>query len=123
MKLVLEYRKKGSSGKVNESKQKLKLVVNRFKLPLVFMAVGLLLMLMPSSSDTKPELDKTDAMIGKILSNAQGVGDCIVLISDKGVVIVCEGADKPKVKLEIIQAISSYTGYSSEKITILKMVD
>ena len=80
-------------------------------------------MLMPVNSTKDISQDSTDVLVGKILSSAQGVGDSVVIISDKGVIVVCEGADKAKVRLEIIQAISSYTGYSSEKITILKMVD
>ena len=43
--------------------------------------------------------------------------------SDSGVVVVCEGAANPKVRLDIIRAVESYTGYSSDKITILRMTD
>ena len=97
--------------------------LNKLKFPLIFLVIGLVLMLGSNQSKPEIEMNKTDLLMGEVLSSVQNVGDCIVVISDQGVVIVCEGADKAKVRLEIIQAISSYTGYSSEKITILKMLD
>ena len=38
-----------------------------------------------------------------------------------GAIIVCQGGDIPTVKLNIVQAVSSVTGISSERITVLKM--
>ena len=38
-----------------------------------------------------------------------------------GAIIVCQGGDQPAVKLSIVQAVSSVTGISSERITVLKM--
>lgn len=80
-------------------------------------------MLIPTSENKEYTFGKNDSLVSQILSSVDGVGDALVLISDKGVVVVCQGADNAKVKLEIINAVSSYTGYSSDKITILKMVD
>lgn len=60
-----------------------------------------------------------------ILASGGGVEQPIKLyeISPKykGALIVCDGADSPSVKLEIISAVSSLCGISSDKITILKM--
>lgn len=39
----------------------------------------------------------------------------------KGAIIVCEGADRPAVKLKLIEAVSSLTGLGSDKISVLKM--
>lgn len=39
----------------------------------------------------------------------------------KGAVIVCEGADRPSVKLAIVQAVSRLTGLGSDKISVIKM--
>jgi len=39
----------------------------------------------------------------------------------QGAVVVCEGADKATVRLNIIRAVSSLTGLSSDKITVIKM--
>jgi hypothetical protein len=55
------------------------------------------------------------------LSQTQGVGKAQVLISDSGVVVACAGAANASVRLDIIRAVSSYTGFGSDKITILKL--
>ena len=39
----------------------------------------------------------------------------------KGAVIVCEGAERPSVKLAIVQAVSRLTGLGSDKISVMKM--
>ncbi len=39
----------------------------------------------------------------------------------KGAVVVCEGADSPAVKLDLIRAVSSLTGLGSDKISVIKM--
>ncbi len=59
----------------------------------------------------------------EILSNTRGVGRAMVLISEKGVVVACTGAEDPQVKLDIIRAIGSYTGFGSDRITVLKLAD
>jgi len=38
-----------------------------------------------------------------------------------GAIIVCQGGDRPAVKLAVVQAVSSVTGISSERISVLKM--
>lgn len=39
----------------------------------------------------------------------------------QGAVILCQGAEKPKVRLSIVEAVSNATGLSTDKITVLKM--
>ena len=39
----------------------------------------------------------------------------------RGAIIVCEGADKPEVRLHIIEAVASVTGLGTDKISVLKM--
>jgi hypothetical protein len=99
----------------------LKVYLERFKYPLLILAVGLLLMMLPDENNSKTVFADKDALMAKILSSAEGIGNALVLVSDKGVIVVCEGGDKANVRLEIIDAVSSYTGYSSDRITILKM--
>lgn len=38
-----------------------------------------------------------------------------------GAVILCQGADKPKVKLAIVEAVSKATGLGADQISVLKM--
>ena len=39
----------------------------------------------------------------------------------QGAIIVCSGADDPRVKLEIVDAVSKATGLGANKISVLKM--
>ena len=119
----MEYPKKGNIGNMSDMKEKLTPLLERFKLPIVLLALGLVFMLIPGNEVPENISKGNDSLVAEMLSQVQGVGKANVLISDKGVVVVCQGADKAKTRMEIIQAISSYTGDSSDKITILKMVD
>lgn len=38
-----------------------------------------------------------------------------------GAIVLCQGADRPQVKLSIVEAVSSATGLTSDRITVLKM--
>lgn len=96
--------------------------LDRLKYPLLILALGLLLLLMPSGSNKNTETDG-NADLQSILSSARGVGQAQVLISENGVVVVCDGADDAAVKLDILRAVGSYTGFGSDKITILKRME
>lgn len=39
----------------------------------------------------------------------------------RGAVVVCQGADSPTVKLNVVEAVASVTGLSADRITVLKM--
>jgi len=108
---------------MNKIKEKWGTLLERFKFPLLVLSLGLILMLLPGNNTPEPVSSERDAVVAGILSRVKGVGESLVLISDKGVVVVCHGADSAKTRMEIIQAVSSYTGFGSDKITILKMVD
>jgi len=58
------------------------------------------------------------------LSSVDGAGEVRVLLSDDGgAVVVCAGADDAAVRLELTQAVKSFTGFGSDRITILKIAD
>ena len=96
--------------------------LEQLKIPLLILAVGLLILLMPGSGQKDREADENNDL-QTILSSAQGIGQAQVLISENGVVIVCDGTDDASVKLDIIRAVGSYTGFGSDKITILKRME
>ena len=96
--------------------------LDKFKYPLVVLAIGVVLMLLPGDSSPAAGTSEEEPM-ALLLSSTQGVGESRVLISENGVVVVCQGAENARVRLDIIQAVSSYTGFTSDKITILKMAD
>jgi hypothetical protein len=97
--------------------------LEKFKYPALILAIGLFLLLLPGSSAKKEESQDPNALLQDVLSHTEGVGEAKVLISDSGVVVICRGAENPKVRLDIIRAVISYTGFGSDKITVLKMSD
>ena len=97
--------------------------LERFKYPLLVLLVGVLLMLLPLSPAKKEEEPAGETRLEQILSCSRGVGQARVLLSENGVVVVCRGADDAEVRLDMIRAIRSYTGFGSDKITILKLAD
>lgn len=97
--------------------------LEKFKYPLIVLILGVILMLLPGGSIQEKDTADSNQLVAQMLSQTRGVGQARVLISENGVVIVCQGADNAGVRLDIIRAVSSYTGFASDKITILKMAD
>ncbi len=103
--------------------KKAQTLLDKFKYPLLVLGIGVLLMLLPGSVRSPTSGKEQDVDFAQLLSRAEGVGDSALVLSDSGIVIVCEGADDPAVKLALLQAIRSYTGFSADRITILKMTE
>ena len=97
--------------------------LEKFKYPLIVLIVGVVLMLIPGKSTYLNTPSGTDEPLKTVLSCTNGVGRAEVIASECGVVVVCDGAEDAKVRLDIVRAVSSYTGFASDKITILKMTD
>jgi len=100
---------------------KLRPALDRYKYPLLILLIGMILLLLPSSSEKAAVTADRAAALAELLSAAQGVGEAKVLISESGVVVACRGAANASVRLDIIRAVTSYTGFGSDKITILKL--
>lgn len=92
--------------------------LEKIKYPLLILALGILLMLLPGTP--KMETPEPETGLGEALSMTEGVGKAYVLISENGVVVVCDGALDAKIRMEITEAVKSYTGFGADKITILK---
>ena len=97
-------------------------MLDKFKYPLLILILGIILMLLPTGTE-KSNTAEGDERIQQMLSSVEGVGEAQVIISDTGVVVVCRGAENAAVRLDIIRAISAYTGFGSDRITILKLAD
>lgn len=95
--------------------------LEKFKYPALILAIGLVFLFLPGTADRKESDRDVNTMLQELLTHTEGVGEARVLISDSGVVVVCRGADDPVVRLDIIRAVISYTGFGSDKITVLKM--
>ena len=88
-----------------------------YRFPLLILAIGIALMLLPTAGKSeKPE----GGSLGEALSMTQGVGEAYVLISESGVVVVCDGAENAATRLQIITAVKTYTGFGADQITVLK---
>lgn len=152
--------------------KKLTEFVSKYRYVALVLVIGLILMLLPTSSSEKNDpadpiaetaAEKTVAEeLEEILRRIEGVGDVkvmltvqtgevviyqydekssgrdTVIITDdsraesavvqqvnppiyRGAIIVCRGADSAAVRLNVIQAVSSVTGLSADRITVLKM--
>lgn len=74
--------------------------------------------------NNQPDREETEENT-VLVSDGHGA-DSPVIVSWKyplyrGAVVVCQGADSPTVKLHIVRAVSSATGLSSDKISVIKM--
>lgn len=96
--------------------------LSKYKYPVLVFLIGILLLFLPGSQKSSEKTVATDEekRFEYVLENSDGVGNASVLISDEGIVIVCDGAENPQVKLSIINAAEVFTGFSSDKIEILK---
>ena len=69
-----------------------------------------------SNSKTIDTVTITDAQ-----RNQTGLICQINPVSYKGVIIVCQGADNPTVRLNLVDAVSKLTGLGANRISVLKM--
>ncbi len=109
--------------------------LSKNKYVLMVFALGMLLILLPSSSKknensgntvytleaTGVSLATESGKVADIMSEIDGVGRAEVLLSRNGAVIVCDGADSAKVRLLVTNAVMAYTGLGSDKIWVVKM--
>ena len=103
--------------------KKLREGLEKYKYPLLVAVIGLVFLLLPSGGGKEETGREQDILLQEILSQTEGVGPVKVLISDSGVVVVCRGAENPRVHLDIIRAVGAYTGFGSERITVLKLAE
>lgn len=104
--------------------EELKKRLAKYKYPAIILLIGIMFIIMPAGTKSaEPELKGEAELLKEILSKSEGIGRLDVIMSDKGVVVVCDGANDANVRLNIIRAVSSYTGFTSDKISILRMAD
>ena len=106
---------------MNKETNALGAAIEKWKYPLLILLIGLLLMLITTSKEREEPAADAQEALAAVLAGTQGVGEARVLISDHGVVVACTGASNASVRLDIIRAVGSYTGFGSDKITILKL--
>ena len=92
-----------------------------FLYPFLLLLLGILFMLVPSGSKREKTPTDESVLLSQLLSECRDIGDARVLISESGVIVACEGASRASVRLDILHAVYSYTGFGSDKITILQL--
>jgi hypothetical protein len=115
---------------MTEGTKKILSKAGKFKYPLIVLLAGILLMLLPTGRSAAVNTAESDSQASRdeermeyVLSGVEGAGEVRVLLSDGGAVVVCSGADDARVRLELTEAVKSFTGFGSDRITILKIQD
>lgn len=106
---------------MEQLREKLK-KLDKLKYPLFVALIGMMILLMPAASEEKAhEEAEAAAVLQGALEHIEGVGEVELIISDKGAVVVCVGAENAETRLDIIKAVCTYTGFGTDKVTVLKM--
>ena len=96
--------------------------VSKYKYLLFLLLLGLVLLLWPTGGGgVQEQAGRTEARLETVLGEISGAGRVSVLYSDEGVAVVCEGASSAQVRLDIVNAVSAYTGFGSDRIKVLGM--
>lgn len=74
-----------------------------------------------SGSGESRRAQNSTVLISHGSGNEEAVVTQVVGPEYRGAVVVCGGADNARVKLAIVQAVSSVTGLGADQITVLKM--
>lgn len=94
----------------------------KYKYLLLVLLLGLGLLLWPTGSPGGGSgRTEQEARLEEVLCEIEGAGRVSVLYSDEGVAVVCEGASSASVRLDIVNAVSAYTGFGSDRIEVLGM--
>lgn len=66
--------------------------------------------------------DNSDALVISAGGGTQSTVELRYLYPEyQGAVVICEGGDNPRVRLDVTSAVSILTGLGSDKITVIKM--
>lgn len=130
------FRRKGSTGTMNERKSALSSILQKKSVLIFLLAAGLLLLLWPKSSGSGSAEKNEDVFTNEekrlcaVLSKIDGVGNVYALLSEEanrrgeytGAVVVCSGAGSPDTRLRVIQAVSAFTGLGSNRIIVEELI-
>ena len=107
------------------AKSALEALIAKNKYVLLVLALGLVLLLLPSGGGSAADssvsvVSQTGDELTRLLSEIEGVGEVYSLVSDYGAVIVCDGASGAQTRLNVINAVSAYTGLGSDRICVIQ---
>lgn len=104
----------------------LTVILKKNKYVLLVLALGLVLLLLPSGRRGGAEAsavyaqEPTGDELTILLSEIEGVGEAYSLVSEFGAVVVCDGARDAQTRLNVINAVSAYTGFGSDRICVIQ---
>lgn len=110
---------------MKEKSEKVKEKLKKYKYPFIVLLFGVVLLLLPTSGGddvTGEDVLSDESRLESILADVSGVGEVRVLLSENGIIIACSGAENAEVRLELTKAASVFTGFSSDRIHVLKLV-
>ena len=108
-------------------------ILEKNKVFLLILLLGAALLILPGREGAvqrgpgeKAQFDDDEEKLCAVLEQIEGCGRVYVLLrqereGDGGAVVVCDGAESASVTLEIVRAVSAYTGLGSNRIIVLKM--
>jgi len=99
---------------------------------LLLLLAGLFLLALPAGGENKTEAGEAtqeELRLKGALEGLENVGEVYVLLAEEGgrngsysgAVILCQGADNAAVRLQIVEAVSAFTGLGSNRIIVQKM--
>lgn len=74
-----------------------------------------------SSADGAADTTVTTVMANQSGGGEEPVASQVIYGQYQGAVVVCEGADRAAVRLELVNAVAGLTGLSTDRITVIKM--
>ncbi|GHU91460.1 hypothetical protein FACS1894202_12930 [Clostridia bacterium] len=110
--------------------EKLKGFMGRYKYVALVIAVGLVLLLWPNAPPAQTPSAEEPVVAGDLgqtletlLTQTEGVGKVTVLLTQKGAVIVCDGAEDAVVRGRVTESVAAATGLGYDKISVIKRKD
>lgn len=74
-----------------------------------------------TKTDHSEDVRRDTVLISTASRDETGLVRQVLPPAYQGALVLCQGADNASVRLQIVQAVMSVTGLSSDKITVLKM--
>ena len=110
---------------------KIKKGLGAYKYVLLVIAAGLLLLLWPNTPPQSAEPARAEQRqdrpqgleqsLEEQLNLIEGVGRAELLLTESGALVVCDGAADAGIRMKVLEAVSSVTNLSYDKISVIKM--
>lgn len=116
-----------------KSEKRLGVLLEKNRAAILVLLLGIALLMLPSGKKATAsgpgedaQFDTEEEKLCAVLEQIEGCGRVYVLLRQDrngfgGAVVVCDGAESASVSLEVVRAVSAYTGLGSNKIIVLKM--